>query len=174
MHDARYKKYVDIVGVTIAAIGVPLFFLQQFWEVERERINRSLAYVDSYRSGEILENRLRLIEIWSEYPVELIRAASPSREIIDKLVLDLSVTHDDFARSILILTDFFDSVSECLRVHECHEDGLSDLMSDHAYIFCNLYGGYIRFTRSSNGLDGFGGGLTSLARLGNKDSECEM
>lgn len=176
MTTARYKKIVDIVGVTIAAIGVPLFFVGQFQEVQRERVNRTLNYVEEYNRGDIFEVRKEILEAWSTLPISVgqLSDLEANPVIWDKLVDDLAVTNPEFRSAVIELVSYFDTVGFCVSVHECDADTARQLIASPATAFCNLYGSLVDDIRSEASLSTFGGGLVELVALNERDVDCDV
>ncbi len=172
MSTASYKKFVDIIGVTIAAIGVPLFFFGQFQEVKRERINRTLDYVEEYSRGEIYQVRRDIFEIWSSFPVGYLSDLKANNAVWNKLVSDIAATNPSFTEAVIDLVAFFDTVGNCVSVGECHAATATDLISNQAVIFCDLYGPLVASISSQSALSSFGDGLQVLVDLTQTETAC--
>ncbi len=176
MTTARYKKIVDIVGVTIAVIGVPLFFVGEYQEVQRERINRTLDYVEEYNRGDIFEVRKGLLEAWSSLPIPVGELSDLEADpvIWGKLVDDLAVTNPEFRSAVIELVSYFDTVGFCISVNECDAHTAQQLIASPATAFCNLYGSLVVDIRSESSLSTFGGGLVELVALNEQSQDCNI
>ena len=55
--EPTYKKYVAVISLIVAVIGVPLFFVKEYQAVQSERRQRTLAYAEKFQSGELFAAR---------------------------------------------------------------------------------------------------------------------
>lgn len=172
MNRETIKTIVEVVTLIIALLGVPGYFYNQYSQLNRDRIERSLEYVRNFESGEVLDSRLKLIQTWSVPDHLIMLVTSPSNNALEKIVSDLVFSSYELNDHILRVANFFDTASKCMASETCDAETIQKFLAENAAEFCNLYGPYIKNLQNTGLISDTGNSMSELAGYSNSPHIC--
>jgi hypothetical protein len=81
--------WVERLTWIIVIFGIPLFFVEQYLHVRRERASATLDYMKKFQDAHLVSQRFILLAPWMQYDLQTLSNAKPSTRAMDDLVLGL-------------------------------------------------------------------------------------
>ncbi|MEK1890373.1 MAG: hypothetical protein AAAB35_22990 [Phyllobacterium sp.] len=132
---------IDSLASIAVVIGVPLFFAKEVLDTQRERRQNALHLAEGMQAEQFSNNRQILLRPWLREDLRALQQTNPSRDVLDKLVIDIIET--DSSRAITsALYDtalFFRHAQACIDSHVCDNDLTTELISPTAFEIYRLY-----------------------------------
>lgn len=133
----------------------------------------SLAYVERFSSGEVLEARNLIYSTWLPYDFSALETIEPS--VADALVDGILTSSDQRGQGIPLrvavaeIVAFFDGVNGCGEIGVCDRTVLQAQMGEYARDFYCLYKGALQKEAKLRRLPSFGRGLEAFANAAGAD-----
>lgn len=164
----KLVSWTTIVGNATLIIAIVIAYLTFKETTENSRVEKSLSYVNSFNSGELMHARNVVYRVWKDYDINE-RAPGGSRDVINAIVERVTEGHDRngperaIKTSIVNITTFFDGVAVCARSNVCDRKILQAQLGPYARSFHCLYAAWIDAERTNYNLPALGIGLVELA-----------
>ncbi|MEM5542639.1 hypothetical protein WNY61_07795 [Sulfitobacter sp. AS92] len=164
MSDApRYKKWVDIGGLTLAVVGVFTYFYGEYLDDKRAREAAVLDRVQTLQTEPLLDLRLTILQEFSDKKTQLFLIFGPTESELGNYVTDKLKDNTDLRNSIIRLVYFFDEIQTCVEAEQCSEKKSMSWMQQDAAEVNSLFGPYIGQIALQSGLPRLGCGMSKFA-----------
>jgi hypothetical protein len=162
-----YKRLLQIGKVSGAVaflIAAPYALFQYIQTKEHGRIEQTLSLFKMYNSSPFTGYRERITKALTKNKKK-INDASKEEATFQALQFDI-IQQEDIETELLLLFDFFDSVTVCVTSSLCDNDTAIKLFKPRALdIYMNFYQ-YMVAQRGSTTTRAFGSGVEAIARSG--------
>lgn len=160
-----FDVWIKVLTLLVATSSVLTFFYGEYSADQRDIQSHTADVIERYRSGDVFEAQMRLIETWKTLPVKRIADTSASQVVIDRLVSGVVASNDDFFRNFMTMVNYFDSIFMCIQIGECDTEMAVLALKSDAIRFNLLYHGAIFSTRERLLLHNLGNGLEAFVSL---------
>lgn len=160
--------WVDRLSKIVVALGVPLFFVEQYLHWERDKATNTLEFVKKFQDTQLVNQRFALLSAWMQYDIRQLQAAGPSKKAIDDAVLKIvnaSVVpgKTDLRAAVFDIVDFYETLKVCIDSNRCDGEMAVSYFSEYAHRFFCLYQPYILKLREQQAVSSYGKRLEEFA-----------
>jgi hypothetical protein len=165
--------WIERVSWIVILLGIPSYFLDQYFRGEIERATNTLEFVKKYQDPHMVGERFVLLEPWLQYNIADLEAQGVSTRTITDTVfkmIDLSKgTKHDMRTAVFDIVDFYETLLVCINIRRCDRGIATSYFREYANEFYCLYRPYILQlkrqrqlpTNYACGLEGFAGACGS-------------
>ena len=159
----KYKKYVDIITLVIAVVGVPGYFYNQYVTSRHAQSERSLEFVTAVQTMPLLSDKITIMRSFSDLQSRAFLAGGPSNAALTQFVEAKVGEDEEFGNAVVKLVNHFDNAGACMSSGICNERILRDLLQSEAANVHRLLGPYINLLAERYFLTNIGCGLIAVA-----------
>lgn len=139
--------WVERASWVVILLGIPSFFLEQYFRSNIERASNTLEFVKKYQEPNMVAQRFALLRPWLQYNVQQLEAQGISTRAINDTVFNLikssEGTDSDMRVAIFDIVDFFETLLVCIEIDRCNKKIATSYFKEYANQFYCLYEPYI-------------------------------
>jgi hypothetical protein len=170
LYTERGWAWVERITWIIVIFGIPLFFVEQYLQIQREKVSATLEFMKKYQDAHLVSQRFILLEPWTQYDLQTLRLANPSTRAMDDLVIALinksAGSSRDMREAIFNIVDFYDTLELCIRAGRCDRKLAIAYFQGYAKQFFCLYSPYIQRLKNQQSMPEYGSRLERFAVAG--------
>ena len=152
----QIDRLINILVSIVVIAGVPLFFVQQYYEYNRTRVGKTIDFAMLLQSADFKNARYNTLKPWLDQPLEAFQAAHPPEAIREKFVRDVVATNKEIFPALFEINEFFNSLGVCVESGACDADVADKQFGEFAKGIHCLYGIIYNDMKRKYLLDGFG------------------
>ncbi len=136
---ASFRSILDTLVAFSIIGGVGVYFVLDYNQTERAKIQQSLEFAKILQSSEARAASFDLFEPWRGYDLSALNAAGPAQAVIEKFVRDVVTSTEGLEEKIYETASFYDTLSLCIETGACHAGTAQGLLGEGASDFYCLY-----------------------------------
>lgn len=171
--NAKAENLIKFGSFLLALFGIPGFFLNEYFERVREDKKYTLELIDASGDAKMVADRFKLYQSMERGGVyRMLDAGASHTNVTDHLIYLFRKDHD-FARSILSVSEYYDSVNSCTRSGVCDKRLIADALGCEVTQFWKWYSMLFADIRERSGFSGVGSGAEEIyVSIGARLGEC--
>jgi hypothetical protein len=151
----RHKVLIDIVmeWVKLLALLVGGIFagIQYMDRQNGERVKETLAYLNRFNTGEVLDARRRIASVWDDklpQQTDLLEK-KPFVDADYRQFMIATVKETGIAQDVALIIEYFESLEVCIRAKICDGDAAAQFLKPEALNFFRQHATHIKFIRDA-------------------------